>query len=357
MKDQFSKYFTKQSLIKYSLFALLFALISYFSIVFILKQFKGVNFSNIHIFSLNAIMIMVLLMFIYVFIDSLRTYFILRALNERISFGYTYLLAFINIFISTITPFSMGGSFATIYLLYKKGLSVGKAAAVTSLKSILASSLNMLIAPIALFFVTKSKTVLTNPAALNQALLFFPLFFIGYILLLVLLFRALKHTSKINHLFHRIFTYMYHRKWMSADRYKQIYTHTSEQITQFASNVRDFFAGAPRFIILSIIATILYYLALYLFSVVMVMDLKLGIPTLIVMAYQSIATLIMYLGVTPGASGFAEGGYAYLFSKIVNNDIQLAALTFYWRLFTTHITSIIGALLLGFELYRIRRKK
>lgn len=356
MKDQFAKYFSLRSIVKYVGFTILFIAISFFSIYALLKQFNNISFSEIHIFSTTAVIQMVLLMFGYVAIDSFRTYFILRVLGEKIRKSYILILAFINFFICNITPFSIGGAFAMIYFLHKKGLPVGKAAAVTSLKALLASAFNMMIFPFSLLYVLGANDNISNMATAKRALTIFPFVLIGYVIILILLFKLLKHREKINLIIHRFYSWIYHRKWISSHTFYKLYESTSTQINTFSYNVRTFFSGAPKYIVLSFVATILYYIAIYLFSVIMVNDLSLNLSALQTMAFQSVATLIMYFGATPGASGIAEGGYAYLFSKLVTEDIQLAALTFYWRLFTTYITSGIGGILFFGEVYRVRKQ-
>lgn len=353
MKNQ-NKHFTKKSLLRYLGFTLLFVTISIFSLQFLLHQFNNITFSELHIFSKNALAQMLILLFAYVVIDSFRLYFILRTLKENIVFPYVLILTFINFFICNITPFTIGGAFAMIYFLNKQGLSIGKAAAVTSLKSFLASSFNMMLIPFALYFVL---TGVSGDESIKKAAIFFPIILIGYILFIVLLFKVLKHKDKINSLIYKLYKWLYNKKLISSDTFYKSYKSITKQVDSFASTFREFFGGLPRYILLSFVSTIFYYFALYAFSVIMSSDLSLDIPALEIMANQAVATFIMYFGVTPGGSGFAEGGYVYLFSKIVDSEIILAALTFYWRLFTVYITSAIGGVLFFIEVIRLHRRK
>lgn len=348
-------HFSKRTLLRYLGLTILFVAISIFSIQFLLRQFtNNVTFSELHIFTTGALFTLTLLLCAYVLVDAFRLYFILRALNENISFGYIIVLTFINVFVSNVTPFTIGGAFAMIYFLTKKGLSVGKAAAVTSLKSFLASSFNIMLMPFAFFFITMGAESTDN---IRKAAYFTPLVLVGYVIFIFLLFKILKHREKINKLIYHFYKWLYHRKIISSKTFYKIYDSTSSQVDQFASNFRMFFGGLPKYIGLTFLVTILYYVILYLFSVVMAKDLKLDVSTIEVMSTQAIATFIMYFGFTPGGSGIAEGSYLLLFSKLIESDVVLAALTFYWRLFTVYISALMGGVLFVIQVIRIQYKK
>lgn len=347
-------HFTKKNLLQYLGMTVLFVAISALSLQFLLKQFtKGVSFDQLHIFSLNAVLSLAVLLCVYVLVDALRLYFILKALKEDISFGYTLVLTFINVFVSNITPFTIGGAFAMIYFLHKKGLPVGKAAAVTSLKSFLASSFNILLMPFAFFFMIVGTS---GGDELKKAALFSPLILIGYVIFIWALFKVLKHRRRLHEIIYRFYKALYSRKIISSHRFYKLYSVTSKQVDHFASNFRMFFSGLPKYISLTFLVTILYYIILYMFSAVMAKDLSLKVSILEVMSTQAIATFIMYFGFTPGGSGIAEGSYLLLFSKFITSDVILAALTFYWRLFTVYISTAIGGIFFMIQIFIIQHK-
>ena len=107
--------------------------------MFIKKIFGG-EISPYHLFYIKSVtngLLMLLLVLLYIFTDSLRLYYIMRVMGGSIPYFYIVKLSCINIFVSNITPMATGGGFMQIYLLHKKGLSVALATAITSLQDII----------------------------------------------------------------------------------------------------------------------------------------------------------------------------------------------------------------------------
>jgi len=73
----------------------------------------------------------------------------------------------------------------------------------------------------------------------------------------------------------------------------------------------------------------------------------LGIPVSIikVLLFQLILRFALIFSPSPGASGFAEAGFAGLFYSMIPKNL-LGIYVSLWRFFTSYISAIIGGILL-----------
>ncbi len=84
----------------------------------------------------------------YFLSDGMRLHFVLRTLDAQVSFRQVMPLVFVNIFFSNITPMATGGGFAQIFYLQRHGVTVGLAAAATTIRTILAMLAIFIAAPL-----------------------------------------------------------------------------------------------------------------------------------------------------------------------------------------------------------------
>ena len=145
---------TKAKVLTYSIFTLIFIGTSYLSVVFIEKHFNSrISFSANKSLSPIILLTLGILFLFYFLLDALRFLYVLKALKIHVTLCYLIKLAFINMFLSNITPFATGGAFAQIYFLNKKDISIGDATAATTIKTVL---------PIIFFFITTPIILITN---------------------------------------------------------------------------------------------------------------------------------------------------------------------------------------------------
>lgn len=323
----------------------IFILVSTFSIYILFRSVgKGINFSDIHIFNRQIVQFLIGLLLIFFTMDSLRSYFVFKTLNIHIKYSYIIKLMFINVFVSNITPFYAGGAFATIFLLNKKGITLGKAAAATMIRSILSSTFFLVVVPIAFIVVNGQLNTQSN----HLGIYLFVAISINA-LLLYLLFRLAKNNKIIKKIIFGLLKWIMKKKKLSYKKFHIICYNSFKQIDLFSENFISFFKGKIVFILMSFIVTVGYFITLFMFSVVLIKSLGYDHSTLFIIGKQIIVNFIMYFGFTPGASGIAEGGYTLIYRSMVN-EYELLSITFYWRLFTVFIASVIGFFIFYFEM-------
>jgi len=337
---------TKTKVLTYSIFTFLFIVTSYLSIVFIEKQFNGkISFYANKSLSPNILLTLGILFVLYFIFDALRFLYVLKTLQIHVDLNYLVKLAFINMFLSNITPFATGGAFAQIYFLNKKYISIGDATAATTIKTVL---------PIIFFFITTPIILIADknlfkilPSGNNLI----------YILSLVLIYflaaygfyKVLKNTNIIKRNLFKIMDLLVQKKIISKNKVKRLRNNSFLEIDIFALNIKRFLKGKKKYILLSIIFMILYLISLFMFPVILIIGLNSSISTGQIICIQILLTFITYFAPTPGATGVAEGGFTLMFSSFVEKN-DIVSLTFSWRFFTMYLGMLIGLIIFYAEI-------
>ncbi|MBZ9686174.1 flippase-like domain-containing protein [Clostridium estertheticum] len=339
---------TKTKILTYSIFTLIFIGTSYLSVVFIEKHFSG-NISFYAFKSLSPIILLalVILLFLYFLLDALRFLYVLRSLQIEVTLGYLVKLAFINMFLSNITPFATGGAFAQIYFLSKKDISIGDATAATTIKTVL---------PIIFFFITtpiiliKDKNLFKILPSTNNMIYILSLVVI-YILATFGFYKVLKNTNVIKRNLSKILNLLERKKIISKTVVKKFRNNSFLEIDIFALNIKRFLKGKKKNILLSVIFMSLYLFVLFMFPVVLIKGLNSNISTSQIISLQVLLTFLTYFAPTPGATGVAEGGFTLMFSNFVEKT-DIVSLTFSWRFFTMYLGMVIGLTIFYLEIVK-----
>ena len=337
---------TKTKILTYSIFTLIFIGTSYLSIEFIEKQFNG-KISFLRNISSNILIKLLILLILYFFLDALRFLYVLKTLQIDVTLGYLVKLAFINMFLSNITPFATGGAFAQIYFLNKKNISIGDATAATTIKTAL---------PIIFFFLTTPIILIVDkelfkilPSGNN--LIYILSLVLIYILTCYGFYRVLQNTNIIKKNLYKILNLLERKKMFSKNKVKKFRKNSILEIDLFAINIKKFTKGKKKYILLSIIFMILYLFILFLFPVILIRGLNSSISTGQIISIQILITFVTYFAPTPGATGMAEAGFTLMFSKFVGKN-DIVSLTFSWRFFTMYLGMIIGLIIFYAEIVK-----
>ena len=291
---------TKTKVLTYSIFTLIFIGTSYLSVVFIEKHFNG-KISFFANKSLSPIILLTLgiLFLFYFLLDALRFLYVLKALKIHVTLGYLVKLAFINMFLSNITPFATGGAFAQIYFLNKKDISIGDATAATTIKTVL---------PIIFFFITTPIILITNKNLFKiipsgNDLIYILSLVLIYILATYGFYKVLKDTNIIKRNLSKILHLLKETKIISKNKVKRIEDNSFLEIDIFALNIKRFLKAKKKYIVLSIIFMILYLFILFMFPVILFRGLNYSISTIQIISIQILLTFVTYFAPTPGATG------------------------------------------------------
>jgi uncharacterized protein (TIRG00374 family) len=280
-----------------------------------------------------------MMIIIYVLLDALRFYWILGIMDIHLPYIEIVKLVVIGTSVSNITPFLAGGSIAQIYLLNRQGVSVGHSTAATSVRAVLASTFFFTVLPIVFYY---NADILGE--GFQKITQFLPLITLGYVLWTsMIIVVSFHHTWLINRIRH------FAEKRERSERLM----HMADEVGIFLDGMRIFLKSGVRNITGALLTTSVHFTFVFLFSVAIVGFLGYQMPPYQTAAYQMMAHFVMYFGFTPGASGFAEGSFAYIFSKIVSPD-DLALVVFLWRFSTVYVITVIGFIVLLVEVYRQR---
>lgn len=344
--DHNSYLISKTKLLTFTILTFIFIATSYLSVLFIQKHFSDKT-SFITFKLLSPIMLLALgtLLILYFLLDALRFLYILKTLQININLGYLVKLAFINIFLSNITPFAAGGGFAQIYFLNKKDISIGDATAATTIKTTL---------PIIFFFITTPIILITDKALFKIIPSGNNLFYILTLILIYILvtfgfYKTLKDTNIIKKNLSKVLALMEYKKVISKNKAESFRNNSFIAIDIFVINIKRFLKGKKKYILLSIIFMILYLFTLFIFPVILIRGLSSSISTSQIIFIQILLTFVTYFAPTPGATGVAEGGFTLMFSNFVQKG-DIVSLTFLWRFFTMYLGMLIGLIIFYLEI-------
>lgn len=326
----------------YLFYIALFVFISIFSLYYINKIYsQGTNLNIFFSFPLKIIISILGLLFLYYIFDALRLYFVLKTLKVEISFWSIYKLVFIKIFFSNITPLVTGGGILEVYFLQKRGIPSGKSSAAVFIRTLL--SLSMLFISV-LFIIFENQSIL-NLFSVNYVVIYVLLFLVLYVFIFYFLIFKIRFIMKM---IYKIFYFLKSKHLLNKKRFRKIIRYLFRNLELFSKDLSHFIQGKKIFIFLSFFLTIIFLISEFSFSYLIIQGLGYKQVSLFqVLTLQILVVFIMYFAPTPGAAGFAEGGYSFLFANLVDQK-DLFPLIFYWRLFSKYIGIFIGFFLFIF---------
>lgn len=305
---------------------------------------------SFEIFSKVLFIKLIGLMFIYLILDGLRLYYVLKSIGVQIKYRYVFKLVFINIFISNVTPFATGGGFAQVYFLNKRGVSVGDASAASLIRTFLAIAFFILTVPVIVIMDSKVSNIFPSSYSIWHIL-----FFVGiYTIIILGIYNLIMKPKLIEKFIHKMLTFAKKKKIISRNKADRSIGKIDEEIDKLSGNIKNYFQGNKIYISLSIIFTVLFLFALFYFSVLLIKDLNPEASGIKIFISQLIITALMYLAPTPGATGVAEGAFTLMFIKFISKK-NIISVIFSWRLFSIYIPMIIGMTIFYFYIFFEKR--
>ena len=289
------------------------------------------------LFNFSALLAIFSLLVVYFASDGLRLYFVLRTLGERVPLRDIIPLVFINIFFSNITPMATGGGFAQMLYLQRVGVSIGSAAAATSIRTILAMLVIFTAAPTFQLLFANEPSANNFSDKITQSLsVIIALYLVGF---LILLFQPTRIASLIKRALRGL-------SWLGllgAERRDRWGAHVGDATAGFSNGFRIFLSGQPIYVALSILFTVFFLLALFSFPALLMTLLDYDVDWLAVMGTLSVVTFLMYFAPSPGGAGFSELAFAGLMAGQIAPE-HLVLIVLAWRVLTTYLGVAIGGL-------------
>ena len=334
----------RRQILLYLGLTVIFFLLSAASLYFVHRFFSGGNIRfPVELLSSSVIFLLLIMLILYFIFDSLRLYCVIRAVGQDVSFLYIIKLVFVNILISNVTPFAVGGGFVQVYFMQKKGMQIGTATAATSIRTLLAALVLFTLAPV-IIWIQPEKFVMFMHKNILYGITFISILYITVFLLLLLRIKIFKQ------ILFRTLLILNRFKLVNNRRVRKVYGRLSNELTVFSNGFNRFIRNNPLWSFLSVISTVMFLLSLFSFSAVLLSIMGYSIPVITVLTLQVVVTFFMYFAPTPGASGIAEGGFGLLFSQMVKPH-DITSLIFTWRFLTIYIGMILGIAVLAGELF------
>jgi glycosyltransferase 2 family protein len=321
-------------------YTLLFSLISlYFIFQVIVKVSLRQSFTRINWLYIGLGFIALFLIWLA---KALRMYSIGRGMGVKIHLNYYLQMYLATCFISHITPFSSGGTPLQIYLLHKKGVTLGRATALT----VVDLGLNT-----AMFFVLIPVALLTNIHFLNNwhlpklSSLFIwslAIVFFGLTLLLLIRFTTMRQKIKSWHWLLKIRIYLSRKGWRQ---------HLLHEWGRFKEGWLLLVRDNPLSIVWAVAATIIYWIFYLLLAPLIFWAIGQPVSFVSLIGRQLVFNFAQVFIPTPGGSGGSELVLVYLFRNLIG-PARVGTFILLWKIYTFFSTLLMG----GFFFWRLTKK-
>lgn len=268
--------------------------------------------------------------------DAARFCALASAAEERVSFSMGLVLTWLNYFGSAVTPMQSGGGPFQVYVLYKKGISVGKGIAITLIRTMLTILILSLVVPVALLLdpeILKGSPFLKGIVSYVFAAI---LATWAFIIFTIMRPDSFKKLGKMMVLWLRRMDFL-----RSTRRVISCFQWLDREVDNYILNFRLAFASGKGWLLLSVALSVLHLLSL--FTVLPILMRAVGLPFNYAqtVATQAVFMFILYFVPTPGASGVAEGGGALLYSTLMPQHMA-GIMSIICRFFTDYLSIFMG---------------
>lgn len=259
------------------------------------------------------------------FSKAFRIYVIARGMGEKIGLGHCFQIYLATCFVSHVTPFNAGGTPLQIYLLHKKGLSLGKATAVTTIDLGLHSIVYLLIL---IGTLSLNVSLLKREGFLNQAVIGRFWIVTTSIIAAAAIFYIIFRRSWAK----KISEFMKKKGWLKRLR-QEFYLFKEGSLLLIQNNWWGMFQA--------ILTSIIYWFFYLLLAPIIILAMNKAVEFFSLMYGQLIFNVVQTLIPTPGGSGGAEVLLSYLFRGITGAQ-GLGLFVLLWRVYTFYSSLLVG---------------
>ncbi len=258
------------------------------------------------------------------------------AAKEHVTMKMGLVLTWLNYFGSAVTPMQSGGGPFQVYVLYKRGIPIGKGIAITMIRTMLTVFILSLVVPFALCF---EPAIMKNSPFL-KALICYVFVVIGctwlFILFTILRPNALKRLGKIMVIWMKKI-----RVLKSGSRVKGCFQWLDREVDNYILNFKLIVDSGKTYFFIAIILSVLHLLCIFTVLPVLMSAVHLPYSYIQALTIQAVFMFVLYFIPTPGASGVAESGGALLFVNLMPPHMA-GIMAIIWRFFTEYISIFMG---------------
>ena len=255
--------------------------------------------------------------------------------NVNISLWESTKIVIANLFLANITPSMAGGEPVRIYLLDKKGLSIGGATASVLGERLLDAIFLILCFPFA--FIIFGRYIVTGPLSIGLTLAA-----VVFILGVIAFVYTLKNPEKT-----KSFLVFLSKKFSKISRRKdsesEVIDRINREVDNFHYSMNFFLSEGKTAFIKAGIITAIFWIIGWMIPPLILMGLGLEPHIIEVFAAQILLIVIVLMPTTPGGAGITEGGVAALYSIFLDSSL-IGVFVLLYRLITYHMGLIAGVI-------------
>ena len=280
--------------------------------------------------------------------DSARISVLARAIGADVGFWSGLRISIAGSFVASLLPFSAGGEPVQVYMLKQEGLGLGEASAVIAMRTVCNAVARVMVALITLAWIAASGARWHVPSQMKAAMmtglgLYLAIF--SFSMILVADPRRIE-TLVAPVLRSRAVMWLFRRRGA-----RHLLGSISRSVAEFQGALHHYWKRRRPTLLAAVFLSAAGWVAIALVPAIILAGLGVRAPSEQIMGNVILFYMASSYVPTPGASGFAELGFAELFSLIVPPGLLGLAVAL-WRLLTYYFTLLVGgALVVGQMLY------
>ena len=273
---------------------------------------------------------------------ALRMYSTGRGMGIQIEFGFYLQLYLATCFISHVTPFNSGGTPLQIYLLHKKGVSIGRATALTVVDLGLNTLVFFILIPVALWISFHSF----NPNHFSQFYQLLPrimtilavIVAVWFVLYFTRFWVKLMQSSLVG----KLIKFIRRKGWIQ---------HFRHEWERFKEGWLILMRQNPKSLFIAVTATIFYWFFYLLLAPLIFWAMGRMISFFQLIGWQLLFNFAQVFIPTPGGSGGSELVLVYIFKNIIGPS-RVGTFVLLWKIYTFFSTLVVGS----FFFWKLTRK-
>ena len=272
-------------------------------------------------------------------VEGLRVKTIAHLLDEQIGFFDTLRINLASIFSGNITPLYSGTIPTQVYLLHQKGISVGKASAIVTIRLTFTSLLVAIGGPV-LLFIFRGKLLneigLSGFAGLIDYILIFALCFSAILLLLLL------RPNKGEDLIKKVFRFKFVQKFLGS-KTETLCRKILAEGEEFRTALGTLFVDKTIPVLFVLLLTLCSWLSTLLIAPAVMMAFGVNVRGKIfrILLLECVIHFFLSFVPIPGGSGVAEIGFFSIFAIYLPKHLQAISVTI-WRLLSYYLNTFVG---------------
>lgn len=319
-----------------------FCILTFVPIIFLIVYKTNINtLRDFKSMDINFLILSLVFLCLSWCFDVFRLKVLTEINSTKISFVYGIKAILSYTFLANITPSSMGGGPLLIYMLKQKGVTYGKATAITFMRG----AISMMFFAIGGIVIVRFNNELLSNTGIKVLYDYTAIILAATGIFFFCLYFAPFPTRKyVNSLFNYLETLSVLRGRIS--RIKKGLFHV---IDDFNSSIKGFILGSSWRLILVVFYTAMIIASQFLAAPLILKGLGLDTRIMETFMIQWVLNFMLYCVPTPGGSGISEGlGYAF-FSPLVPSHI-IGIFLLLWKFVTTYVWILVGGLIVVYSI-------